>query len=683
MACIFGNARAGVARGSSVAATEPPISRGSLVLQVNFSGFGVVSRFRRGLMAGSAVVGASLALPVATAPVLAQPVVQALPNPNTERLSDALTRLGRDPRNLDALLDAGDAARGLGDFEAATGFYRRADAISPGNARVASGLAMASLMNGDPIAAIDYFSKAEKAGAGPSTIAKERGLAYDLVGDNVTAQRYYAQAMGGTDEGEVRQRLAISQAIAGNQAAAEQTLMPLLRKQDKPGWRARAFTLAIAGDTKQAVDVANTILPPTLAENIAPYLRYMPRLTHAQQAAAANLGRFPRASEIGRDDPRIAAYAPSHLASADAGLIPQGAPLGGGKTAKSASSAKSAKVTTLAKADAASAERKTQSRSRTALQNRTEVGGGYAEPASTARVASSVAQPSAPAKAQEERVAPPEPKPAIERSDVQSAQLDANGELPAVSTGQAVARPVVQARPSAAVASKPAPTPQPVAKPSTSPVTSTPATRTAVAGPGFDLAAMSSSHPATATTAAPAATASTPPAPVSTAAAVERAAPEPTETAPPPQSLAEVFADFEKPSLKVAPASGSVDIRTIEPARPAPKPKDEVKPKEEVKPKKPAPPAHPSRMWVQIGIGRDKAAIAYDWKRYIRSSPDLFKNRKPYTAEMGRTNRILIGPFDTKKAADQFLADAKKAGVDGAYPWTSPAGQVVDPLPVK
>jgi cell division protein FtsN len=101
------------------------------------------------------------------------------------------------------------------------------------------------------------------------------------------------------------------------------------------------------------------------------------------------------------------------------------------------------------------------------------------------------------------------------------------------------------------------------------------------------------------------------------------------------------------------------------------------------KAKKPAPPSHPSRIWVQIGVGRDKDAIAFDWRRYNREAPALFKGRQPYISDMGRTNRILVGPFATQKAAATFLADAKKQGFSGALPWTSPAGQVVDTLSAK
>lgn len=101
------------------------------------------------------------------------------------------------------------------------------------------------------------------------------------------------------------------------------------------------------------------------------------------------------------------------------------------------------------------------------------------------------------------------------------------------------------------------------------------------------------------------------------------------------------------------------------------------------KTKKPAPPSHPSRIWVQIGVGRNKDAIAFDWRRWTRQSPALLKGRSASVSDMGRTNRVLVGPFETAKAAKTFVTEAKKAGFDDALPWTSPAGQVVDPLTAK
>ena len=206
----------------------------------------------------------------------------------------------------------------------------RADALAPNNGAVLAGLAAAKVRVGDPYAAIPLFDTAEKAGAiAPERLA-DRGLAYDMVGDNARAQTWYRQAMAGGASDEAARRLGLSQAIAGDRRGAEATLSPLLQKNDRAAWRARAFSLAILGKEDEAVAIAQSTMPAPLAQAISPYLRYMRQLTPAQQAGAANLGRFPRAAEIGHDDPRVAAFAPrTRLAASDAGLVPAGKPLGG------------------------------------------------------------------------------------------------------------------------------------------------------------------------------------------------------------------------------------------------------------------------------------------------------------------------------------------------------------------
>ena len=123
----------------------------------------------------------------------------------------------------------------------------------------------------------------------------------------------------------------MSLAIAGDRRGAEALLAPLIEKQDRAAWRTRTFAMAVTGGSDEAVAIAYASMPQDLAAGIAPYLRYMPRLTPAQQAAAANFGRFPRAADIGRDDPRVVQYAalnPRAPRQAEAGLIPSGAPLG-------------------------------------------------------------------------------------------------------------------------------------------------------------------------------------------------------------------------------------------------------------------------------------------------------------------------------------------------------------------
>jgi len=793
-------------------------------------------QYRRSL--GICLAGAGLfALMPATvlaqsAPVVARPVVQSLPSAASQKLNAALARLARDPRDVSAFVDAGDAASAMGDLEAAVGFYRRAEQFAASDPRVKAGLAHALVLQGKPADAIPLFAQADVGGAG-SAIAADRGLAYDLVGDTATAQRYYRSVLAQRDDDEARRRLGISLAIAGDEAGSEAMLMPLLRKQDKPAWRAHAFAQAIAGKTTEAVSTVNAILPGTLAQSVSPYLRYMPRLTAAQQAAAANLGKFPRASEIGHDDPAIAAFAPAggaRLASADAALIPQGKPLGSGRARGS-------------RADTAAAP----TDSRSTRRSRAEI------KAEAARLAANT------------RVAPPDPVPAIARDT----SADSAGELPPIGgapasaqasvsalaqastptyaparptsrPAQAVGGPTVQAPPqrSALAAREPiaggwqpaqtqraqaqtpqaqtslvrplpasAASPTPASRPSVvlpqeagtatpsrtsalASATPPPSVASSVPSPGFDLTRLGAGAATTPAATTPAATtpaAATPaPAAASTPASSATTPPAPArnEAPPPPATLAQIFADLGTPTVAAAPVAGAVDIRTIAAVKPQPPVKLPVKPQPKVRlpevtaakaeeaaedePKTPAgrkaalaakgvaktpaekaalakkgddakeaesadaadakkgtaktkadakklaakdaeadaaaggktasakkaadakkkaeakkAPSHPSRIWVQVGVGRSTDAIAFDWRKSVKQAPVALKGRTPFVSDMGRTNRVLVGPFESQKAASAFVAQAKKADFGGAFVWTSQAGQVVDPLPLK
>lgn len=83
---------------------------------------------------------------------------------------------------------------------------------------------------------------------------------------------------------------------------------------------------------------------------------------------------------------------------------------------------------------------------------------------------------------------------------------------------------------------------------------------------------------------------------------------------------------------------------------------------------------------MQLGIGQNISALKFDWRKLNRQQAALFKGRKAYVSDLGKTNRMLTGPFETRKAANDFVSDLSKAGLDGPYLWVSPAGQVVDPL---
>lgn len=555
------------------------------------------------------------------------PVVGQASGGYTVELNSALARLAQNPRDANALIDAGTAALATGDADAAIGFFTRADQVEPGNARAKAGLAGAHVRNEDPFTAIRLFAEAERSGPLSGALLADRGLAYDLVGDNSTAQRYYRLA--GPFNDEALRRLSLSLAIAGDKRGSESALSPLLTRQDKSAWRVRAFSLAILGDTDQAVSIANAMMPAGLATGIAPYLRYMRQLTPAQQAAAANLGHFPRASEIGRDDPRIAQYSrpvprPAQTGP-DAGLIPAGRQLG------------SRDAERLARQERDRERERGRERNRQASRERERPPEPIVAtttttppPTTTPRVAA-VSRPAPPI------AVAPTPPPMFRPAPPPPPPVSAAPQIAPSASAPPQGAPVVVARLPEPVVAIPALAPSATDRP--------------VQGPSFDLL-----PPAAASAPAPA------------VAAPPSAAPKPALA---PRSLADAFSEFSRPTISTTPAPGAVDVRRLAPARPA-------APKEI----KPAVPAQPSRIWVQVATGRDKRALAFDWRKMSRESAALFRSRKPYVASWGQTNRLLTGPFESEAAAEDYINKLRKADVAGAFLWTSPAGQVVDDLSV-
>ncbi len=567
--------------------------------------------------AGACVIGClAVGMGVVTAvPASAQGQPRETPKVT---LSEALVRLNQNPRDTQALIAAGNAALAAGDTDAAVGFFTRADRLLPDNPRIEAGLAGAEVRAEDPFSAIPLFAAAERSGPIPPEWLADRGLAYDLVGDNVSAQRYYNQALANGASDEVIRRLALSLAISGDRRASETVLAPVLQKRDRAGWRTRIFALAILGYEEEAVTTAKSTMPPDMALEIAPYLRYMRQLTPAQQAAAANLGHFPQASEIGHDDPRVAQYARaadrSRLASADRGLIPAGAPLGraqGSATADQTDRRHKGRVQGPDVAQLASASTTTGHETRTPLKN------------------------SAPPELTVSRVTQA-PAPSV--LAVTPALVSAPAPIRLIS-------PATSAVPETRVAV--APSPQALFPASTVP-------------PAFKLSA---STPPEAAVPAPQ------PAPVPATAPAVAPRPHVVEAPAARPSFAEAFAALGPVVVDTAPARGAVDLRKIKPARAVPKP-----------PPPPPPPSHPSRIWVELGVGRDTDRLGFDWHRMVKDDPEIFKGKKPFVSSWARTNRLLVGPFETDKAANSFTDKLHKADHPSAFVWTSPAGQVVDPL---
>lgn len=493
----------------------------------------------------------------------AQAVVQPLPDAARDDLNSALRRLSRNPNSLSALIDAGRASLALGDITAALGFFNRAQTVDPDDGRVLTGLAQIAVWRGEAVTAIRLFDNAERAGTSMMTYASDRGLAYDLVGQHARAQRLYRQSLSRREDNETVRRLALSYAISGDGAASEATLLPLLQRQDRAAYRTRAFALAILGRDEEAIAIAETMLPPRLSGRLAPYLRYMPQLTAAQQAAAANLGRFPATSQIGRDTAQIAALSQGAVAPPASGsdrLTPAGEPLG--------------------PADAAGGQ--------------AALGGEL---------------------------------PAIATTETSNTRPQSSTQVPPPQ----LAEPVAQPAPAAA---------GPSSRPEAVVVLSEPAQfpDENESRPSFSISEVASATPD-----------------------------QPSEER---LELSEAFADFTLPGerLPVAASDGAVDIRTIEPAR-------EAAPQ----PAPPPPPAHPSRHWVQVATGQDVAAFRFDWRRIVRNANGLLDDHQAYTAPWNATNRLVTGPFESSRAAQQFVSELAEAGIS-AFRFTSAEGEEVRPL---
>ena len=225
----------------------------------------------------------------------AQPAqIQSIRPSGAENLSRNLSRLASNPRDVDALVGAGEAAIEMDDMRAAAGFFSRADAIQPNNGRVKTGLGRAALKAQNPAEALRLFDQATRLGYGEATLMADRGLARDMTGDQAGAQRDYQAALKrAPDDAELIYRYAASLGISGQVDAAEKALQPLLYKGDRAAWRYRAFILAMNNKQAEARKIASQTLPAQLAAALAPYMEKMPYLTPAQKAAAVHFGHFP------------------------------------------------------------------------------------------------------------------------------------------------------------------------------------------------------------------------------------------------------------------------------------------------------------------------------------------------------------------------------------------------------
>ena len=259
------------------------------------------------------------------APIISEPAGAA-------ELRAAMRRISINPSDADAMADAGNASLALGDANAALNFFTRANTLRPGNSRIVSGLATATVRTENPFEALRLFDQAVRLGANERAIALDRALAFDLLGNFGRAQQDYKLARTASTSDDLIIRQAVSLSLAGQKEAADAMLLPLLQRNSATAWRARAFMLAARGDLRESTRVAQGFMDASSALRMERFFRLMPSLTDAQKAAAIHLGHFPTGQAVGRDSEqvrRIASTAPqAPIVSGENRLIPSGTALG-------------------------------------------------------------------------------------------------------------------------------------------------------------------------------------------------------------------------------------------------------------------------------------------------------------------------------------------------------------------
>lgn len=637
---------------------------------------------------------------------------------------DPATALGRylrvitaNPRNLDALTGAGRAALQVGDAQAAIGFYARAEQISPRNGRVKAGLGSALVLLNQEQAALRYFDDATNLGIAEADIASDRGLAHDLRGSSKRAQRDYAIALKRGADDETTRRMALSMAITGERDAALALLDPLLRRQDTAAWRARAFILAMTGDTAGANRAAESVMPASLAAGFAPFFRKLPSLRPGEKAAAVHFGLFPGEARPMRIDDLFnqaevaarVALENSPRSATDAGIVDrsQGAL---GRIAARAADGEGQLTANLAprvpeqRLAAVSTPRPNAANlPTTRTVTPTVVRPPVISTSQPARSTVTVAPTPAPVRvpngnpsivAGQGSLATTQTVGTARPTVTTSVVAPTSSAFPGFGSASPIAFPTSRATP---VSTEPVAgrladisatvrevARDPVVRAAELPASSVPAaaslpsisTQGPPARPTGDVAVGATTeipNPLVATAAPVTATVVPPPSSPKvevTAAATTQAASPLAQTTAPPASRPKV----ETPVAKVAasqpkletPAvkTPSINTATVKPAV------------AEAKSGK------ASRIWVQVAGGADEKAFPSEWRRLKTKAPELLATQAAWSTPLKATNRLLVGPFETQRAAQDFVNKLAPKGIT-AFAWTSPDGQAIAKLAAK
>ena len=691
-------------------------------------------------MTKSQTIGARLCLAMLGAGMVlgAVPAMAQTGNPGADRPSDALSRnlrsLAENPKSLHALMGAGKAALELGDPQAAITFFGRAEEQAPGDGRIKMWLGAALVQLHQAQGALKFFGEASTLGAPETEVAAHRGLAYDLLGDPRRAQRDYRLALQSQPSAEVSRRLALSLAISGEREAALRALEGQLLIRDRAAERTKIFVLALTGDPAGAARAVQATMPAQGAA-MTPFLERLPALSPSERALAVHFGHFPsHARNLPVPAPNTyASLSPSATTRAGAPDARQSAlgakPAAPAKTPPAQRQAAASEPRSQAPAAAApqrvASAAPTDPKPKAAPARRPQPSPGAISPwawsrgVETARRAEPASSKPAAKAPEQQAAATPTPRAAPVQQQQAAAAIPT---APDPARQQSPAPPpaaLAQQQPASTVpaatgaaqqlasalsvpATQPVPTPAPPAGPAQQQAAATVA-------PGFSISSpQPSSAPSSAVAAAqpqqqPVSELAMVEAPAPAAGAVEeRGASRLAGIASLIASLPEAAPAEERPAAAPAQATPPAAKPAAKPAVVAPAAKKEAPAKaaaakeapakaapakaavaaKEAPAKKPGAPAEPSRIWVQVAGGADKAALPRELARLKTKAPKLLAARTGWTTPLKATNRLLVGPFKTDKEAQEFVNELRKADLSG-FAWTSDAGQKIEKLSAK
>jgi tetratricopeptide (TPR) repeat protein len=682
---------------------------------------------------------AALLLAASPAAVAAQAVVQALPGTtDADRLGEVMRQVASSPRNVDALLRAGELSIDVGDLSGAAALFARAEKVDPRSGRAKAGMAAILVRSERPGEALRYFAQAESMGLDARRFAADRALAYDLIGQQERAQRDYRIALRDAPDDETVRRYALSLGISGKQELALQQLAPLLQKTDRGAWRARAFILAMTGDVPAAERIATTMMPAGMAQGLLPFFARLPRLQPSDRAFAVHFG------EIHATPERLA----------DARMAPPLPVLGADPTAPVAMAAAQPVRTTPEQKSRKS--QRGDSRDRRARTDRVEI--ATATPvvvASRLPMVQPLPQPAPRTVEQPVRAAATPPVTVQPAARAPIATVPATRSVtstqpataPATTVPTAVAATSPRATTAATTVAATAPTPgvQTAASTSTTAATTGPQPASPIPAaptPGFSSSAVTTvAVPSSTPMAGTGAAAPAGPVPVSTptpAAPLVEASPPAAGRTGDDSVLARIVAGLSIPAseLDVAPIVASpapgatpsaisddaarvvaeaqaktqrdaaakvvlarklaaekkaadkkladkkavLDKKALA-AKTAAAAEKALADKEAAEEKRIAR-ANPPRIWVQVAGGATEGDLPKAWRAVKAKAPAVFGSRSGWTTPLRATNRVLAGPFKTESEARAFVNQLAKGGVS-AFTFTSDAGQPVTRLPAK